>query len=69
MLKHLGRMLWSQSREIQVLNYKQAIVYQIYTANGYLYLKIDKTTGVAQVENKDTINSSLYDTNPSSPLE
>ena len=68
MLKHLGRMLWSQNREIQVLNYKQAIVYQIYTANGYLYLTVDKTTGLAQVEKKDSINTTLYEPNPTSPL-
>ena len=68
MLKHLGRMLWSHSREIDVLNYKQAIVYQIYTANGYLYLKVDKTTGAAEVETKDTINTSLYESKPDAPL-
>ena len=64
MMKHLGRMLWSQSREIEVLNYSRAMVYQIYTANGYLYLTVDKSTGVVQVEKKDGINYALYTPQP-----
>jgi hypothetical protein len=50
MLKHLGRLVWSHTRDMSVLNYKTAMVYQIYTAEGYLYLKIDKATGATYIE-------------------
>ena len=69
MFKHLGRMLWSQSREIDVLNFNRAMVYQIYTTNGYLYVTVDKTTGLAQVEKRDSINIALYEPSTVSPVQ
>jgi hypothetical protein len=42
MLRNLGRLIWTHQRDMTVLNYPAAIVYEIYTADGYVYLKHDK---------------------------
>ena len=42
MLKNLGRMIWRQTRDITVINYPKAIVYELYTAEGYVYVLHDK---------------------------
>ena len=44
MLKHLGRLLWHQHREMTVMNYSQHLVYQIYTNHGYIHVCQNKTT-------------------------
>ena len=43
-LRRFGTLVWKQSREIEVLNYSRAVVYQIYTNQGYLYVCHDKDT-------------------------
>ena len=42
MLKNLGRVIWRQTRDITVINYPKAIVYELYTAEGYVYVLHDK---------------------------
>lgn len=44
MLQGLGRVIWSHTRDITVMNFPKAIVYEIYNSDGYLYVKYDKTT-------------------------
>jgi hypothetical protein len=44
MLRVLGRLIWSQSRDIRVLNYPGTMVYEIYTNGGYLRIGVDKDT-------------------------
>ena len=43
MLSRFGRMIWSQSRDIRVVNYEKNIVYEIYTNQGYLYISQSKS--------------------------
>lgn len=53
MLRGLGRMVWSQTRDMNVLNYPKAIVYEIYTNNGgYTYIKYCKETQKTTVEDE-----------------
>jgi len=63
MLRGLGRMMWSQTRDMNVLNYPKAIVYEIYTNNcGYTYIKYCKETQKTTVENeRPSLASELYD--------
>ena len=42
MLRHFGRLIWKQSRDISVLNYPQYMVYEIYTNQGFLYISHNK---------------------------
>lgn len=44
MRRVLGRLIWSQSRDIRVLNYPNVMVYEIYTNAGYLKIGQDKLT-------------------------
>jgi hypothetical protein len=44
MIKRLGRLLCTQSREINVLNYPNHTVYAIFTNQGYVYVCKDKLT-------------------------
>lgn len=61
MLKNLGRMIWSHSRDMRVLNYPEAIVYEIYTADGYLYMKYCKKKNEYTVDKiRDNICNELY---------
>lgn len=44
MKKALGRLIWTQSRDIRVLNYPSHYVYEIWTNQGYLTLAHNKET-------------------------
>jgi hypothetical protein len=44
MLRNLGRFIWSQTRDMQVYNYPKAIVYEIRTSDGNMWLKFCKDT-------------------------
>ena len=44
MLKNLGRLIWRQPREMQVLNYAHHTVYSVYTNTGFQYFVQDKET-------------------------
>ena len=44
MLRNLGRFIWSQSRDMQVYNYPKAILYEIRTSDGNMWLKFCKNT-------------------------
>lgn len=45
MLRNLGKLIWSQSREIRLLNYPKHTVYEIYTNAGFLHFIQDKESG------------------------
>lgn len=49
MLKGLGRLIWTQSREIRVCNYPKHFVYEIYTNQGFQNIVIDKDTKAVQI--------------------
>ena len=51
MLQRFGRMVWRQSREMSVYNYERAMVYEIYTNQGYFCVSQNKTTGKVEVVN------------------
>ena len=53
MRRVLGRLIWSQSRDIRVLNYPNVMVYEIYTNNGYL--KIGQEKGTNQLYKVDEL--------------
>ena len=42
MLRNLGRAIWRQTRDMTVINYPKVIVYELFTADGYVYVKHDK---------------------------
>jgi len=44
-------MVWRQSRDISVYNYEKAIVYEIYTNQGYLCVSQNKTDGKLEAFN------------------
>lgn len=44
MLRNLGRLIWSQPREMQVFNYPKSMLYQIRTSDGNILLKYCKKT-------------------------
>lgn len=50
MLKNLGRFIWSQTRDMQVYNYPRAILYEIRTSDGNMWLKYCKNTGSWSVD-------------------
>lgn len=49
MLKQFGKQIWRQSREISVYNYEKAMIYEIYTNHGYLYVSHDKSEDKVEV--------------------
>jgi len=66
MLRNLGRMMWSHERQINVMNFPKAIVYEIYNNDGYTYVKFCKDTHETTVENKrPSIAQELYTAEPS----
>lgn len=44
MKRALGQLIWTQSRDIRVLNYPSHFVYEIWTNQGYLTLAHNKDT-------------------------
>jgi hypothetical protein len=50
MLKNLGSAIWRHTRDMTVLNYPTAIVYEIYTSEGYIYMKYCKAKKIYQVD-------------------
>jgi hypothetical protein len=44
MLRNLGRFVWSQTRDMNVYNYPRAMLYEIRTADGGVWLKYYKKT-------------------------
>jgi len=52
MLRNLGAAIWRQTRDMTVINYPKAIVYELYTADGYVYVKHDKEKNEFVVDKK-----------------
>ena len=50
MLRNLGSAIWRHTRDMTVLNYPTAIVYEIYTSEGYIYMKYCKAKKIYQVD-------------------
>lgn len=48
MRRVLGRLIWSQSRDIRILNYPRHFVYEIWTNQGYMKICHDKDTNHIQ---------------------
>ena len=42
MLRNLGKLIWRQPREMNVLNYANHMVFEVYTNSGYFYFIQDK---------------------------
>jgi hypothetical protein len=55
MLRHFGRLVWRQSRDMSVLNYPGHIVYEIYTNHGYIYVSENKTNHKIDVVKSNSI--------------
>jgi len=49
MLRHFGKLVWRQSRDMSVLNYPGHIVFEIYTNHGYIYVSQNKSTQKIEV--------------------
>jgi hypothetical protein len=69
MLRGLGRFIWSQTRDMQVYNYPRAILYEIRTSDGNMWLKYCKKTEAWTVDKQRP--GDLHDIfiEPPSPLE
>jgi hypothetical protein len=52
MLRNLGRAIWRQTRDMTVINYPKVIVYELFTADGYVYVKHDKEKNEYIVDKK-----------------
>jgi hypothetical protein len=52
MLKNLGRLIWSQTRDMHVFNYPKAIVYEIRTSDGDMLIKYCKKTEAWSVDKR-----------------
>lgn len=50
MLRRLGSVVWSQTRDMRVLNYSNHLVYEIFTNHGYIYVVHNKTTQQVEVQ-------------------
>jgi len=60
MLKHFGRQIWKQSRDISVLNYPKHLIYEIYTNQGYFYVSHNKETDKFEIlEDKKKVEESV----------
>ena len=44
-------MVWSQTRDMRVINYSNHLVYEIFTNHGYLYVVHNKTTQQIDIVN------------------
>lgn len=49
MLRRFGNLVWSQSRDMRVLNYPRHMVFEIYTNHGYIYVSQDKSSQKIEV--------------------
>jgi hypothetical protein len=56
MLRNLGKLIWKQSRDINVLNYPNYMVYEIYTNNGFLHFIQEKEGGKIECSKMSSIN-------------
>jgi len=65
MLRRFGKMIWRQSREISVYNHEHAIVYEIYTNQGYLCVSQNKTNGKVEAFNGLALGSPNDETHKS----
>lgn len=63
MKRVFGRLIWSQSRDIRVCNYPKAMVYEIWTNQGFLRIGHDKeTNAVFKVDERvwSVIDDEIY---------
>lgn len=61
MFRELGHLIWTHTRDMTVLNFPKALVYEIYTNEGYTYIRYCKETKMMTVENcRPTIRAELY---------
>ena len=67
MLRNLGRMIWSQTRDMYVINYPQAIIYEVRTSDGDMLLKYCKKTGAWAIDKKSNGDASILFKQPSPP--
>jgi hypothetical protein len=67
MLRNLGRLIWSQTRDMHVFNYPQAIVYEIRTSDGDMLLKYCKKTEAWSVDKRHNGDFTLMFKQPSQP--
>lgn len=65
MLRNLGRLIWSQTREMHVFNYPKAIVYEIRTSDGDMLLKYCKKTEEWSVDKRQNGDFTLMFKQPS----
>lgn len=56
MLKSLGRLIWKQSREMNVLNYAHHQVYEVYTNRGFQYILLDKNSDSVSMLRKNDMD-------------
>jgi len=55
--RHLGRLIWRQSRDISVYNYPGHIIYEIYTNQGYMYVSEEKDSKKVDVVRTETFKN------------
>ena len=53
--RRLGSCLWTQSRDMRVYNYSGHIVYEIFTNQGYMYVRENKDTNKIDVVRSQNI--------------
>jgi len=52
MLKNLGRLIWSHTRDMHVFNYPKAIVYEIRTSDGDMLVKFCKEKEIWSIDKR-----------------
>jgi len=52
MLKNLGRLVWSHTRDMNVFNYPKAIVYEIRTSDGDILVKFCKDKEIWSIDKR-----------------
>jgi len=65
MLRNLGRLIWSQTRDMHVFNYPKAIVYEIRTSDGDMLLKYCKKTEEWSVDKRKSNDFNFMLNSPS----
>jgi hypothetical protein len=67
MLRNLGRLIWSQTRDMHVFNYPKAIVYEIRTSDGDMLIKYCKKTEEWSVDKRKSGDYGVMLKQPSQP--
>lgn len=67
----LGKLIWSHTRDMRVLNYPEVMVYEIYTNKGNIFIGHNKTNDTIErlnVRMVENLENSKLETNKSEKI-